>query len=537
MAGRRRGDADGRAESTPVLPGEVGIQELYGAPGPDQDDPEDEAVVVPPVRLPEQSELVRAALAAPLLELAVRLARWTGPSRPVDEYGDLTEEQEALAVGELAPAVPQGADPEGPEGPLATLLRAWTLAVGLELIVLDKAQPEEGAAAEVARPGPALALLDGGDPEQILELWLTAFDVVADLTAEVEPELEPEGESVTDEQLEELEHAEEDAADLLGDALEVLYESYAFAEEEGTLLPLGVLAALLVVPEGEEPTEEMLGEITSVMVALDPMLADLAEIGVVEYHPIDPALFEEQDAEQAPAPDLEAPVGEEEAARFGRVRLTPLGVYGVREQLLAQGYDAPLVGEHARGDAAALLGGISESANVLPEQEIQEWLKGREPAAAAAELLAAARGDDPLGPVRRMFCQVALTALGTDAEPVVHGVLDDPQLGGFARAWLVDRGVPDVPEPSREVLLWTTVDTLAAQLLDSAVEVQLLQELIGQLPAQRDPVAFFAEMWRVDHPYTAEVLEAIGELHPDRSTAKEARRAAFKARSQRGKRS
>jgi hypothetical protein len=45
---------------------------------------------------------------------------------------------------------------------------------------------------------------------------------------------------------------------------------------------------------------------------------------------------------------------------------------------------------------------------------------------------------------------------------------------------------------------------------------------------------FFAAAWRVEHPATAEVLEAMGRLHPDKRVAKEARKAAFKARSQRG---
>lgn len=514
------------------------LQQLSGPADAFEDASDDEAVVVPPVRLAPAEELARAALASPLLELAVRLARWAEPGRPVDEVGDLTEEQEALALRELAPEAPEGADPDGPEGPLARLLRAWTLAVALELVVIEKTA--EGASAEVARCGPGLELVGSGDPEDALELWLTAFDSVADLAVDVEPEIDPEfepeagaaGNAELDEQLAELEQAREDAEELLNDALEVLYETSAFADEESAVLPLGVLAALLVVPEGEEPTEEMLGDITSVMLALDPMLADLAEIGLVDHRPIDPALFVEQEGEAA-AP--EGPVGEEEAARFGSVRLTPLGVFGVREWLLADGYDAPLIGEHAAGDAAALLGGISEAANVLPEEEIREWLAGREAADAAAELLAAARGNDRLGPVRRMFCQVALTQLGAPAEPVVRGVLDDPQLGGFARAWLVDRGAEDVPEPSREVLLWTTVDTLAAQLLDSAVEVELVREIVAQLPVQRDPAAFFGELWRVEHPYTAEVLEAIGELHPDRATSKEARRAAFKSRSGHGR--
>lgn len=43
---------------------------------------------------------------------------------------------------------------------------------------------------------------------------------------------------------------------------------------------------------------------------------------------------------------------------------------------------------------------------------------------------------------------------------------------------------------------------------------------------------FFDAVWRVDHPATADVLEAMGRLHPDKKAAKEARKAAFKARSQ-----
>jgi hypothetical protein len=38
-------------------------------------------------------------------------------------------------------------------------------------------------------------------------------------------------------------------------------------------------------------------------------------------------------------------------------------------------------------------------------------------------------------------------------------------------------------------------------------------------------------VWRVEHPAVAEVLEAVGRLHPEKKAAKEARKAAFKARS------
>lgn len=290
-----------------------------------------------------------------------------------------------------------------------------------------------------------------------------------------------------------------------------------------------------MVPEGEEPSEELLGDITDVMVALDPMLADLAELGLLDYRPIDPELFDEEEAEGAVEPTAaggaEEPLDEAESARFGLVRLTPLGQYGIRQWLLEDGYDAPLVGDLARGDAAGLLRGISEAANVLPDDELRVWVTGREPVEAARELLAAARGHDAYAPMRRMLCHSALSMLGAPAEPAVREVLDDPELGGGARAWLVSLGVADVPAPERSMALWTVVDAFAAQLLDSGGDPEQLRELIEDLPVTGNPASYFGELWRVDHPYTADVLEAVGELHLDRTVAKEARKAAFKARS------
>lgn len=81
------------------------------------------------------------------------------------------------------------------------------------------------------------------------------------------------------------------------------------------------------------------------------------------------------------------------------------------------------------------------------------------------------------------------------------------------------------------MIFWLTVDTLAAQL-DADDDLDLLRELVTDLVARHD--SFFAAAWRVDHPATADVLEAMGRLHPDRAVAKEARKAAFKARSATG---
>ena len=561
MAGSSRKKSD---NSSGTLPADVDLETLYGAVGGEAAEEEDEPVMVPPVRLLPREELAAAALRVPLLATAIRLAHWVAPSRPVDQWGELGAELETLAAVELG-LVPDDGDSDTA---LARVAEAWSLAVDLELIeVSDTGAADAGAGAdsdaaagdgadagagdaaeggEVARPGVGLTTLgspESADPETVLEVWETAASIVAGTAVEAEIDLgvpdDPEKVSEDESEAEyaQLEEAREETQGLLDDALQVLYEARAFAATEAEqTVSLGVLAALLVAPEGEEPDEEMLGDITAVMVALDPMLQDLAGIGMVDYSPIDPALFAEEDGTEAAdaegGTDLE--LDQAQAERFGMARLTPLGVHGVRQWLLEDGYDAPLVGAHAQGDAVELLTGICAADNVLPHEEIREWLSGREPLSAAAELLAAARGNDVVAPVKRMFCGVALDHLGAPAAPAVREVLTDPELAGLATNWLAAQGDQDLAELDRAVLLWSQIDTIAAQLIDASAEEEQFRELVLEVTRGQQITELFAELWRVDHPYTTAVLEVVGELHPDKSTAKEARKAAYKARSKAG---
>lgn len=110
-------------------------------------------------------------------------------------------------------------------------------------------------------------------------------------------------------------------------------------------------------------------------------------------------------------------------------------------------------------------------------------------------------------------------------------MLDDPELGGLARVWLTENGAADVPVPSEAMVFWLTIDTVAAQLAAEGNSAEL-RALVEGLAAQHG--SFFAAAWRVDHPATPDVLEAMGRIHPDKRVAKEARKAAFKARSQKG---
>ncbi len=261
------------------------------------------------------------------------------------------------------------------------------------------------------------------------------------------------------------------------------------------------------------------------MMRLDDQFRILEPIGLVEFQPVDEALMADPDEEPA------APVDETDVSRYGMVRLTPLGLYGMRTRLEEAGMSAPAVGELADKGADTLLDGTSAFPAAAAQAETEQWLARREPLAAARELLAAARGLDAGAPLRRLRCQQALSLVGAEAETALREVLDDAELGGLARVWLTEHGAADVPAPPQSMVFWLTIDTLAAQLAAEGNSAEL-RALVEGLAAQHS--GFFATAWRVDHPATAEVLEAMGRLHPDKKVAKEARKAAFKARSQQG---
>jgi hypothetical protein len=294
----------------------------------------------------------------------------------------------------------------------------------------------------------------------------------------------------------------------------------------------------MIVPEGmDEPTDEVLEEVSTAMMRLDEQFRMLEPTGLVEYQPVDEALTREagEDEEALEAEQLGGDLDDEDVSRYGMVRLTPLGLHGVRDRMREAGLDAPAVGDLAGSGADVLLAALPVYTEDNARTEIETWFAERAQrsesggtADAARELLAAARGGDDDGPVRRLACQQALSLAGPEAEPALREVLDDRQLGGLARVWLAERGAADVPQPDEEMVFWLTVDTIAAQLA-TVGEPEELQDLVRGLVDQH--AGFFEKAWRVDHPATGEVLEAMGRVHPDKQVAKSARKAAFKARS------
>ncbi|MFF3496991.1 hypothetical protein ACFYWS_37265 [Streptomyces sp. NPDC002795] len=471
---------------------------------------------LPPVRLPAEAELARDALAAPLLARAVKLARWAGPGTRVGAGGELVEEQLPAAAEELALT----ADEDG----AAYASEAWRIAVDTGLV--DVVDEEEGT----VTVGEELGTLTSGGPSDVLTVWLGALDtVLADASV---PDLDDlvgameEGGEIDFSQLDWDPEAESEFLEGVLGNLYLLTVSEGGAGEEA--VPLPALAASMIVPDDMgEPTDDVLEQVSDAMMRLDDQFRLLDPIGLVEFQPVDEALMADPD-ESAAAPD---DADESDVSRYGMVRLTPLGLYGVRARMLDAGLDAPAVGDLADKGADALLEGTTSFPEAAAQVEIEQWLARREPLAAAGELLGAARGADVWAPLRRLRCQQALSLVGAEAEPALREVLDDAELGGLARVWLAEHGFADVPAPSQDLVFWLTVDTIAAQLSIEGNSEEL-QALVEGLAAQHS--GFFAAAWRVEHPATADVLEAMGRLHPDKKVAKEARKAAFKARSANG---
>ncbi|MCF1598282.1 hypothetical protein [Streptomyces muensis] len=477
---------------------------------------------LPPVRLHPEAELARDALSTPLLARATRLARWAGPDTRVDAGGGLVEEQLPAAAEALGLSGDDAAAYAG---------EAWRVAVDAGLVeIVD----EEAGTVAV---GADLALLTGGSPQDVLGVWLAALEtVIADASVPDLDDLVDAIDTGGEIDFSSLDWDPEAEAEFLDGVLGNLYLLTASEDGPGDgPVPLPALAASMIVPSDMgEPTNDVLEQVSDAMMRLDDQFRVLEPVGLVEYQPVDEALMADVDAEAdggEGAGDASAAVDDTDVSRYGMVRLTPLGLYGLRSRLLEAGFEAPAVGDLANKGADALLDGTAGFPQAAAQAETEMWLTRRQPLAAARELLAAARGLDAGAPLRRLRCQQALSLLGAEAEPALREVLDDPELGGLARVWLTEAGFSDVPAPSQELVFWLTVDTVAAQLAAEGNSDEL-RALVEGLAAQHG--GFFAAAWRVDHPATADVLEAMGRLHPDKKIAKEARKAAFKARSQQG---
>jgi hypothetical protein len=212
------------------------------------------------------------------------------------------------------------------------------------------------------------------------------------------------------------------------------------------------------------------------------------------------------------------------------ILLTPLGRFAVRNQFLDAGVDIPMLPEVELMTAADLLA----TATGVPEDEFNatttNWMGYRTPETAARELLAAAAETEA---AERLISVAVTMELGAAAEPAWRDCLSQVALRGYAKAALArlaGQEIPDDLEPAD--IAWLATDTLAAAGLtdlDAEHDPAELARLLGEVVPRGEEQNAFEAMARLPHRQVAEVLTVIGRHHPDKKTAKLARKAAYKA--------
>ncbi|MGN9839006.1 hypothetical protein ACTMTI_12870 [Nonomuraea sp. H19] len=206
--------------------------------------------------------------------------------------------------------------------------------------------------------------------------------------------------------------------------------------------------------------------------------------------------------------------------------LTPLGTEGVVH--LVDDADIEVDARPAIESMSAheLLALSAELPEEEADAEFAAWMRLREPAKAAEELLDAAAEDDNDALIRVQAASVVGT-LGEAAIPAWQAALKQPSLRPYAATHLSQLEVEGAPEPTQDDTHWLILDmwTISAGLGRSEF-VSSLQD-IGP-----DMVNSLLEViWKIPHGHVEELLDLISQVHPDKSVAKAARRALFKARS------
>ena len=446
---------------------------------------EDAELDLAPVRLAPPDELAAAARACHLLTEARRLAAWLGPSRQLTDSGVLRLADARAVITEFGlDASRAGAADEATYVEPARTLRLDQLDSAHDSAPLDRLWMVAQLAGLVdvdgrhATPGQRLGVLapaGGGDDSgerdvAVLEAWLAAFAGL------IHPDFPAPGGPL--------------ASLLQGELVGMLTALYAaagpvdvseLAEEAASCLPGSELAT----GEPEDRCEN----------AVAGLLGGAAEAGAVELG-------------------------------NGDVDLTPLGVWGVHHILRAHGLPVRAIGDYAESDAADMLTAIAAYDQADGADELAGWVGLRGQAEAAAELSAVLKTGTP---VQRMSGIDALGSLGPAGLDAARSLVGEPGVGALAAMWLASAGEDPGVEVLAEDALWVLVD-MGAAMLDTMSAAAAVQDL-NEGATHADFAGQVAEVWRVDHPRTLDVLTAVADHHPDRAVAKAARKAIFRARS------
>jgi hypothetical protein len=478
---------------------------IHGVDGFDSDDIDYEDIDIkealglpdelPPIRLLPLPELAARARQAPVVARVAALTEWVGKDgREVDEDGDLTAEELTVALRDLS------AEPE-------EFAFLWEYALGVEWLVFD------GDDEERVVPGETADDWSSDDNERVFAAWSnTLAAVLGETLAFYGPESELDADDEDDDE-------EDEEFDFTGQGMAIAILLF-LARREG--LTTDEFAEVLwenAAGDHDEDDEEVHEDLELARERWEAEYGDPAELLLSKLREM-LAIIETDDI----------------------IRLSPLALAALHEQLIEAGVDIPLLPQTAAelsgSELLAMAEGVSDAEF---EAEADAWTAARGSDTAARDLLElAAQGD----PGERMLAVAAVARIGLPAEPALRASLAVPSVRGYAKVALIalvgidvaadpDASIPPELELGPEDLAWVATDLLALACDDEYPDPDDLAVSFREAVPLGQEAELFEAMARGAHPDVEIVLAHLGKYHPDKNVAKAARTAAHKAASRR----
>ena len=182
----------------------------------------------------------------------------------------------------------------------------------------------------------------------------------------------------------------------------------------------------------------------------------------------------------------------------------------------------------ATADAPTLAGALPLLDREEAEADLGTWFAAQpDPGVAAGALLAEVVAETRPAAEVLAGLDLAGAVLGEHADAAAQVHRDGPH-APLVLTWMLSRGALDPADADPHQVMVGMVTVAAAMMDVSGPEGAL--EFVQD--ADREQVLELLEqLWRVDHPRLADVLEAIGRNHPDKKVAKAARKCLMRHRS------
>jgi len=214
----------------------------------------------------------------------------------------------------------------------------------------------------------------------------------------------------------------------------------------------------------------------------------------------------------------------------GTVKLSPLGLWALREQFALDGIRVPVLRPPSPQMPAADLVTLFDAASTAEfDSAFASWMHDRDPEQAVRELLIYAGASDAHG---RLLAVDIARRIGVPGYLAWKDAVKRPELRGYARVTL-SKMAGQLPESASapgyqqdpDDTAWLATDLLAIVCdADQPDPNQVAAQFAGAVPHGEEE-RILGLMAQGSHPDTARVLDMLGTCHPDRRVARGARRA------------